>query len=117
MSEITEELALTAMCVWEELLSILTSNESSNAYVKRQEEVGACEMRSLALHVLAPAVEAAYNAVQQEYQEPFDWEFVPAFLKHAEPILSFGLWAITTDDAVRIGQTIVAEKSAGVANG
>jgi len=109
MSGVTEELALTAMCVWDELISIFATKDTSNAYVRHHEAVGSCEMRRLALHIISPAIAAAYNAISDKYHKPFDWEFVPAFLAHAEPILARGLWAITTEDAIRIGHTVVAE--------
>ncbi len=112
MSEITEELALTAMCVWEELISIFATKDSNNAYVRHQQEVGACEMRSLALNTIAPAIESAYKAISEEYHEPFDWEFVPAFLVHAETILEEGFWTVSTDDAIKIGRTVLAELAA-----
>ncbi len=58
---------------------------------------------------MAPAVEAAYDVVKDEYQDPFDWEFVPAFLDLAEPVLSRGLWAITSIEAERIGKEILLQ--------
>lgn len=117
MSVITEELSLTALCVWEEMLSIIGHSDTSCAYVRKLEEVGVSEMRRLALHCLAPAVEAAYQEVQDEFDEPFDWEFAPPFLAHAEPYLARGLWAIPTDDAIAIGRAVVAEKKEEAARG
>lgn len=109
ISSVEEETALTAMCIWEALLERLSGKDSENVYSQKREEVGACELRSIVLHLLAPAVEAAYDVVKDEYQDPFDWEFVPAFLELAEPVLSRGLWAITTTDAQQIGKAILLQ--------
>jgi hypothetical protein len=109
MTKITEELALTSMCVWGELISITATKDTNNAYVRYQQEVGACEMRSLALNTIAPAIESAYKAISEEYHKPFDWEFIPSFLEHAETILVEGLWIISTENAIKIGHTVLAE--------
>lgn len=111
MNKHTEETALTAMCLWEALVTnYLTSQSSSNAYLIKLEEVGTCQLRSIVLNTLAPAVEVAYSAVSDSYDEPFDWEFVPVFLRFAEPVLACGLFAISTPDAKGIGQKILKEK-------
>lgn len=103
------ETALTAMCIWEALLERMSGKDCDDVYSQKREEVGACEMRSIVLHILAPAVEAAYDVVKDEYQDPFDWEFVPAFLDLAEPVLSRGLWAITSIEAEQIGKEILLQ--------
>ena len=107
MTEITEELALTAMCVWEELMSISSTKGSNNGYVRHQQEVGACGMRSIALNTIAPAIESAYKSISEEYHEPFDWEFIPSFLVHAEKILVEGDWSISKENAIQIGRTVL----------
>lgn len=108
-SSVEEETALTAMCIWEALLERMSGNDCDNVYSQKREEVGACEMRSIVLYLLAPAVETAYEVVKDEYQDPFDWEFVPAFLELAEPVLSRGLWAITSIEAEQIGKEILLQ--------
>lgn len=108
-SSVEEETALTAMCIWEALLECMSGKDCDDVYSQKREEVGACEMRSIVLHILAPAVEAAYNVVKDEYQDPFDWEFVPAFLDLAEPVLSRGLWAIKSIEAEQIGKEILLQ--------
>lgn len=108
-SSVEEETALTAMCIWEALLARMSGKDCDDVYSQKREEVGACEMRSIVLHILAPAVEAAYDVVKDEYQDPFDWEFVPAFLDLAEPVLSRGLWAITSIEAEQIGKEILLQ--------
>lgn len=108
-SSVEEETALTAMCIWEALLERMSGKDCDNVYSQKREEVGACEMRSIVLHLLAPAVETAYEVVKDEYQDPFDWEFVPSFLELAEPVLSRGLWAITSIEAEQIGKEILLQ--------
>ena len=108
-SSVEEETVLTVMCIWEALLERMSGKDCDNVYSQKREEVGACEMRSIVLHLLAPAVEAAYEVVKDEYQDPFDWEFVPSFLELAEPGLSRGLWAITSIEAEQIGKEILLQ--------
>ena len=106
---VQQETALTAMCIWETLEKYLSGKDYDNVYAKKRLEIGACELRSIVLHFLAPAVEAAYEVVKDEYHEPFDWEFVPSFLDLAETVHSCGLWTMTTAEAKGIGQTILIQ--------
>jgi hypothetical protein len=111
------ETATTALCIWEELLNRY-SNESIDAYSRKRDAVGACQMRELVVLKLAPAIELAWETVGEEYTESFDWEFIPEFLTHAEPILSqvnnTDCWNIPDDVAIQIARKIISE---GVADG
>jgi hypothetical protein len=107
MRTITTEQALTAMCVWEELLSIYTHENESNAYTIQMSKIGACSMRQLALEVITPSIETAYLAVGKDFTESFDWEFVPEFLKLAEPIYAQSGFCITEKKAIEIGNNIL----------
>ncbi len=111
MSNITDETALTAMCVWEELLSIFSQKDESNIYTKKKNKIGACSMRQIALDVIVPSVEKAYAAVSEEFSESFDWEFVPRFLQLAEPIYVQSGFSMSETKAIEIGQAILKEFS------
>ena len=98
-----------AAVLFQAVVRRIIRNEQPNSLLFGRGRNGACEIRSIVLHILAPAVEAAYDVVKDEYQDPFDWEFVPAFLDLAEPVLSRGLWAITSIEAERIGKEILLQ--------
>lgn len=79
------ETALTAMCVWEEVLS--RSATEGDIYRVLIDTYGTNHVRYYVLTVLAPAVEGAYAATGDQFDAPFDWEFVPRALKCVEPFL------------------------------
>lgn len=107
MGKITNENALTAMCVWEEMLTIFSDKNESNAYTDQKAKIGACSMRELVLHIITPAVEKAYAAVSDKYSESFDWEFIPAFLQIAEPVYAKSGFTMSEATAIEIGQQIL----------
>lgn len=106
------EAATTALCIWEELLNRY-SNESIDAYSRKRDAVGACQMRELVVLNLTPAIELAWETVGEEYAESFDWEFIPEFLNHAEPILAKSndnnFWNIPDDVAIQIARKIISD--------
>src|SRR5690606_15605240 len=79
------ETALTAMCIWEAVCS--RSETKGDFYRVLCEAHGTGYFRHFALTVLAPAAETAWAATQEQFDEPFDWEFVPLFLECVEPYL------------------------------
>lgn len=98
------------MCVWEDILPRLCDEES--IFAVKQDEVGICELRDIALNVIAPAVDVAYEEVGDDYDLPFDWEFVPAFIELVTPILnSSNPWIIGDDQAKAIGKQILCGNS------
>lgn len=109
------ETATTALCIWEELL-IRYGNKSIDAFSRKRDAVGACQMRELVVLKLAPAIELAWETVNEEYAESFDWEFIPEFLNHAEPILSkinnADCWDIPDDVAIQIARKIISDGAA-----
>ena len=114
MKNINEEHALTAMCIWESLISTyLTKNSASNTYQKKLHEVGLCEMRSIVLNVLAPSVELAYETLSGEFDYPFDIEFVPSFLSHAEPFLTQKTFFISGQHSLEIASRIANHDLSG----
>lgn len=109
--EITLEAATTAMCVWEELLD-RSSKGVTDIYSKKRDAVGACEMRGLVILNLVPAIELAWLTVGEQFDESFDWEFIPRFLDLAIPVLEQvsygGSWIMHEHDAIEIGRAVVA---------
>ena len=80
---LTEGEALAAMCIWEELLtSDKLTSAGHEAYHNYREDNGACETRDRVL-TLARQCEAAWEIarVKQNYDAPFDWEFVPTYVE------------------------------------
>ena len=76
--------AYAAMCVWEEMLAIKAKDDSEpDGLLKIRERVGRRTMREKAFELgkLANAVWAALDDVAHDMFAPFDWEFVPAFLR------------------------------------
>lgn len=79
------ETSLTAMCIWEEVLS--RSATEGDIYRVLIDTYGTNHVRHYVLTVLAPTVEGAYAATGHQFDAPFDWEFVPLALKCIEPFL------------------------------
>lgn len=79
------ETALTAMCIWEALLA--RSESEGDVFRVLLDALGTSHIRHFTLRVLAPAAEAAWAATQEQIDEPFDWDFVPLFLRCVEPYL------------------------------
>ena len=70
---------LTALCLWEELLE----NESDYpGYARYREDNGVVECRDRVITLVKPAEYIWDAAWDNGFLGPFDWEFVPLFLKH-----------------------------------
>ena len=70
---------LNALCLWEELLE----NESDYpGYARYRADNGVCECRDRVINLVKPAEHICEAAVSNGFDGPFDWEFVPLFLKH-----------------------------------
>lgn len=78
----TENDVITAMCLWEAVIDDECRGDNLvNSNIKlRRELVGTCQLREEIMH-LAPFVNKAYDAIKYQYDEVFDWEFVPRFLE------------------------------------
>lgn len=74
---IDKEIAYTALCVWEAILEIRDRPDVSEAF----EAAGTNAIRSWAL-VLAAHLEEDWKKVEHEYDECFDWEYVPDWIYH-----------------------------------
>lgn len=74
------------LCVWEDILDTIRSDNVSEWHESvraRFRDIGASEMRRFAMK-LGKLCEAAWVSLTDEEQEvcaPFDWEFVPTFLR------------------------------------
>ena len=76
--KITEEQALDAICIWEEIMGQLAKGEDE-LYNWICAPEGAWQGRTNAL-LLAPLLTAAWQQVQEVFDMDFDWEYVPAAL-------------------------------------
>ena len=75
-----EQLTLTAMIVWETLLE--ADPGTYPGYEKYRYANGVCETRDRVVSIAA-AVEEVWSMISyEEFDAPFDWEFVPLFLEH-----------------------------------
>jgi hypothetical protein len=98
----TECEALTAMCIWEEL-----ELRDTGPFALRREAVGAAEFRNEAL-LLAPAFEEAYETVKNDFNEPFDWAFVPDMLSAMEHTVGISNpLHLETKDAIVFAKALV----------
>ena len=75
---ITDDVADAALCIWEHAL------DDVGVLNWLLQEQGAAHARRSAL-AIAPIVETAWQHASRvlHYDDPFDWEFVPAFLMYA----------------------------------
>lgn len=71
------DIAETACCAWEALLDAKGTEIIGQAF----ERLGTSEIRSFACYV-APMIEQDWQSIGggESYGDPFDWEFVPAWL-------------------------------------
>lgn len=75
---VTEEQALDALCIWEEVLEAYRQgNKTLYEWICAPE--GAWQGRTNAL-LLAPLLTAAWQQVEEVFDMDFDWEYVPAAL-------------------------------------
>jgi hypothetical protein len=80
----TQDDAYAGLCVWEEMLAVKARNAPERRNLLRHwERVGTCALRRAALSLgrFANTVWRALDDDLREALEPFDWEFVPAFLR------------------------------------
>lgn len=73
----------TALCIWEEMLSIFDQRNEERPIYQYFQNHGAADTRWEAMGLVKP-MEAAYQAVKHQYDDPFDWEFVPHMLAELE---------------------------------
>lgn len=65
----------TAACLWEAVLDRRDNPNVNSAF----ERLGTSEVRSIVLRWVE-LVDAAWRKVEQTYDAPFDWEFVPQWI-------------------------------------
>lgn len=104
---VAPEWAYGSLCIWEAMLEGLA--KPGCPWLGRRAGTGIAALREDAL-ALAPACEAAWNALGDEGQDhyaPFDWEFVPYWLNECVA------WSVQTDPKVIAQPTLPAETGAG----
>lgn len=84
------DFAFAAMCAWEWVLETLDRDDD---YLDNRQEIvkllteaiaeeGICQIRYAVIQLL-PSMEEAYaEAVEEGFDEPYDWEFVPHFMQY-----------------------------------
>jgi hypothetical protein len=81
-----------AMCLWEAMLDEYREegkpgHEWALPLHARWDQWGTCEMRHVCI-ALAPIAERVWEAVRETGEEdhlvPYDWEFIPAFLRRVQ---------------------------------
>ena len=84
----TQGEAYTAMCLWEEVTAGLAKADAELGdapWTQYRDRNGTADLRDEVLG-LAPACEAAWNAMTDDQQEgagAFDWEFCPKWLRES----------------------------------
>jgi hypothetical protein len=77
-NHITNEQAIDALCIWEEVLEAYRQgNDTLYNWICAPE--GAWQGRTNAL-LLAPLLTAAWQQVQERFDITYDWEFIPLAL-------------------------------------
>lgn len=97
--------AMTAMIVWDDIQTFFDDGDD-NFYAHKHQDVGFGAMRNFAL-TLSPAVKIGYQAVETEFKDSFDREFVYSFLSCAEPILEKNDGQLSTAQAVGVGREVL----------
>lgn len=73
----------TAACVWEAVLDILNGSAGEKGLRKKaqriRENLGTAELRCLVLRWV-DLIDAEWAKVKEDYDGPFDWEFVPDWI-------------------------------------
>ena len=105
----TQDEAVTAMCLWEAWLEIRNTSTPGDLVAEEMErlqgEHGVASIREVVLG-LVPACELAWKAAHAlGYDDCFDWEFCPDFLRgvvERGQLLetSFLMWGTPTRDMV-----------------
>lgn len=111
-----ENSVIDAMCIWEALLEDevqSNKNKTDSIYSLQREAVGAFAMRQVVLDVLLAPLAAGWREVHNDFNDCFDWEYVPAFLAKAAPYLA-GLedWSLTEDQGVKIAKSLMSDRDA-----
>ena len=73
-----DDLALTAMCLWEEYLT----NRNDPEFHAALEVVGTAQLREDVLALAEPCHDAWERAQAEGYDDCFDWRWCPDWLTH-----------------------------------
>lgn len=73
----------TAACAWEAVLEILNSGAGRKGLRSQanriREEIGTSGLRLIVMGWV-DEIDAAWAVVKDQYDQPFDWEFVPGWI-------------------------------------
>lgn len=97
-----DEDVLDSMAIWEEMLN-------NKALIEQLPEVGAAEHRQYIIDKLQPFVAKWYEHARDkmDFDDSFDWEFVPRFLGNLRTII---VDDITDDDIAKSLQSVTGLK-------
>lgn len=99
----TEAECEAAMCIWEEVLARRAGDFPTDPIIRFFEKHGAAETRQHCMELARP-IDVAYNAIKDDYGDPFDWEFVPAMLTLLSMYFSEDTLSITKEVAVIVAK-------------
>ena len=76
-------------CMWEHVLNILRRRKDHNPWDEYREAYGMAALRAIVIRH-APTLQEAYErAVDNGYDAPFDWDFVPKYMEdHVARVLA-----------------------------
>lgn len=110
----SEDDVVDAMCIWEALLEDEKSCESSNTesvYMLKKKAVGAYAMRQLVIEVLLTPIRAGWHEISDDFEDAFDWEYIPAFLsKASEHFKDQESWSLSYHEGVAIAKAVLTNK-------
>jgi len=98
----------TAVCLWEEALEHRGQQDILGFRIL---DAGTAEARSEIIELAKP-VSAAWGHIDGQFDEPFDWEFIPRILGYITDGLVRGEPLNVTDEqAIEFAKQIVGEQS------
>ena len=101
---IDREIAITGMVAYAHLVEYLNGENAYSKYLSTLDG-GIGDFRDWVLETMAPAIESGYASIQAQYHEPFDDEFVPAFIAVGESYVLEGTFEKYAD---RISREVLA---------
>ena len=110
---LSNDSVVDAMCIWEALLEdemTCDKNKVESVYTLKRDAIGAYAMRQLVLDVLLNPVRVGWSVIHNDFNDAFDWEYIPAFLaKAAKYFEGEANWSINNEQAEQIAKSIMNE--------